>query len=586
MLGQRIIASPTRARGLDFVRRPGVSPAAQLSTSRTRNVRLRTYATSSTSACSTPTVSGSILDPRTPPPEGVRYKNDRSTAAEVLLQARSDRTASSTSASSRTASSTSTPSSSTTSTFSRTTGEGGGRIAEITKFLRELNEADYREAQVLDGVYRLGAQKWYDIPHVPKSLQYELSQRFSKYVSTLNPVQCLALSADGGSAMKDHSVRQLFTMRSDFESGRSSCSTEETKHTRPARRSSYIETLYCARDASLSLSSQDGCAFAGSYSRTKGFRRQLTADEICDQVLYFRSDTTSLSVDEGSRKDGGTQTAFFSTKQAGDQEGLPCGKSGYHGIFSSSETLPIRRIDFDGIGEPLANPNIFEAMRLLTELVKISPRRIHIHTAGVVPSLRRLVETATQVKSSKNFFAFLAQLNLVLHVGSVVEEERDRLLPLNRVYPLADVLTELDALVAATGRRIVFLYELRSGENDSTGHAVGLARLIHNRKRPDLCHVELRSVDSTEKMGRKAEEDISSEDTRLEAAKAKISGESEDIRFARILGERGVSVSVRPSDPGRIQLGATFGQQDAAYRERDSGSSIVKRGRVLFSQNR
>eukprot|EP00933_Yihiella_yeosuensis_P014697 TRINITY_DN13066_c0_g7_i1.p1 TRINITY_DN13066_c0_g7~~TRINITY_DN13066_c0_g7_i1.p1 ORF type:complete len:400 (+),score=66.01 TRINITY_DN13066_c0_g7_i1:38-1201(+) len=188
---------------------------------------------------------------------------------------------------------------------------------------------------------------------------------------------------------------------------------------------------------SLCISSQVGCAFKCAFCATGkvGLKRQLDADEISDQVLKF--------LQLGQHVDG---------------------------------------VSFMGMGEPLGNPKLFDALQILTapELYRMSARRLNVSTVGVIPGILKLTEEFPQV-------------NLAFSLHSPFTEERNRLVPLNRMFPMAEVFDVLDQRIRKTGRRIWICYLLLQGQNDTPEHARALASLI--RERPTetryLYHINL-----------------------------------------------------------------------------------------------
>ncbi|CAE8622068.1 unnamed protein product, partial [Polarella glacialis] len=99
-------------------------------------------------------------------------------------------------------------------------------------------------------------------------------------------------------------------------------------------------------------------------------------------------------------------------------------------------------ISLMGMGEPLGNPKVFDALRILSspELFGFSTRRLNVSTVGVIPGI---------VKLTKEF----PQVNLAFSLHSPFTEERNRLVPLNRMFPMKDVFDVLDERIRTTGRR-------------------------------------------------------------------------------------------------------------------------------------
>jgi 23S rRNA (adenine2503-C2)-methyltransferase len=130
-----------------------------------------------------------------------------------------------------------------------------------------------------------------------------------------------------------------------------------------------------------------------------------------------------------------------------------------------------------GMGEPLDN---FEAVRRFIGTLAaeyghgLSFRRITVSTCGLVPGIRRLQETKWSV-------------NLAVSLHAPNDRLRDRLVPVNRRWPLAELLAACRDYAGATSRRITFEYALLGGVNDAPEQAHELAQLV----RGILCHVNL-----------------------------------------------------------------------------------------------
>lgn len=177
------------------------------------------------------------------------------------------------------------------------------------------------------------------------------------------------------------------------------------------------------------LSSQVGCPVGCSFCATglSGFRRNLTAGEIILQVLALQR--------------------HLGPREKGER---------------------ISNIVFMGMGEPLFNYDaVLKARRILMhpEGWGISHRRITISTCGVVPQIKRLALEKPPVE-------------LAISLHATTDEIRNQLVPLNRRYPLRELLAACRHYSEATGRRITFEYVLIKGVNDTLEDAKRLARLV------------------------------------------------------------------------------------------------------------
>jgi 23S rRNA (adenine2503-C2)-methyltransferase len=176
----------------------------------------------------------------------------------------------------------------------------------------------------------------------------------------------------------------------------------------------------------LCMSSQAGCAMACVFCATgwSGYRRQLSTGEIVAQ--YRGARRWAVEHDLGS----------------------------------------ITNIVFMGMGEPLMNRKaVMPALTLLNQQYGLGARRITISTVGIVPGILELAERTEQFR-----------LAVSLHAPN--EALREQLVPIEKKYPLPELMTSLDAFEAAGGRRITFEYVMISGVNDELEHAAELAALI------------------------------------------------------------------------------------------------------------
>jgi 23S rRNA (adenine2503-C2)-methyltransferase len=128
---------------------------------------------------------------------------------------------------------------------------------------------------------------------------------------------------------------------------------------------------------------------------------------------------------------------------------------------------PITNLVFMGMGEPLANyPSLKVALDLLLaeDGPNFSHRRVTVSTSGLVPVMRRLGEE-TQVK-------------LAVSLNATTDAQRDALMPINRRWPLAELLRACREFPVRNGRRITFEYVLLGGVNDSLDDARRLVDLV------------------------------------------------------------------------------------------------------------
>jgi 23S rRNA (adenine2503-C2)-methyltransferase len=205
-----------------------------------------------------------------------------------------------------------------------------------------------------------------------------------------------------------------------------------------------IECVYIPESdrGTLCVSSQVGCTLSCTFCHTgrQKLVRNLTAREIIGQVLIAR-------------------------QRLGDFPGL---KPPEEGLVPGDGLRAVSNIVFMGMGEPLFNlENVRDAVAVLSdgEGLALSRRRITVSTAGVVPRIEELGRTTS------------AMLAISLH--AVRDELRDKLVPLNKKYPIKDLLAACRAYPGASNaRRITFEYVMLKGLNDSPAEARELVRLL------------------------------------------------------------------------------------------------------------
>lgn len=190
------------------------------------------------------------------------------------------------------------------------------------------------------------------------------------------------------------------------------------------------------------ISSQAGCAYACAFCATgqAGFTRHLEATEIFDQARFFARDLA------------------------------PRGKR-------------ITNVVFMGMGEPFHNYDaVMDAVRLLHDPLGfgLGHRHITISTVGLVPQIERFAAEATQV-------------NLAISLHAPTDEQRASIMPVNKRWPIAELLAACERYVAATKRKIFFEYVMLDGVNDDEASARALAALMRGR----LYHVNLIPYNTT-----------------------------------------------------------------------------------------
>ena len=205
-----------------------------------------------------------------------------------------------------------------------------------------------------------------------------------------------------------------------------------------------IETVYIpeAERGTLCISSQIGCTLTCSFCHTGTQRlvRNLVPPEIVGQVLLARD-------------------------RIGD---WPGGTSPHDGGLLPAAERKITNVVLMGMGEPLYNfDNVRDAVAIVAdgEGLALSKRRITLSTSGVVPEIPRWGEQAGTM--------------LAISLHAVRDELRDKLVPINRKYPIAELMAACRAYPGlSNARRITFEYVMLKGLNDSLADARALIKLL------------------------------------------------------------------------------------------------------------
>jgi len=126
----------------------------------------------------------------------------------------------------------------------------------------------------------------------------------------------------------------------------------------------------------------------------------------------------------------------------------------------------ITNIVLMGMGEPLANfDNAVEALRRMTGLMMISPRRVTLSTSGIVPKIAEMGRMGLKV-------------NIAVSLNATTDAVRDIIMPVNKTYPIRTLLNASSEYSLAANRSIMFEYVMLKGINDSPEDAHRLVRLL------------------------------------------------------------------------------------------------------------
>ena len=300
----------------------------------------------------------------------------------------------------------------------------------LETWLESEGQPAYRARQIRDGVWRQNAASAEELLTLPSALRASLDRAFRIDTIATDEVRV----SDGGLTEKSlhllsdgaliESVLMHYPARGFGRAG----AGEDGRGAdgRPEHRERHT----------LCISSQAGCAVGCPFCATGelGFGRDLETAEILDQVRH------------AARR-------------------------------LAARKAHLTNVVFMGMGEPLLNlDRVLEAVAALSDPQRfgLGARHVVVSTSGVVPGIRRLTEINPQ-------------FTLAISLHAARDPLRDVLVPLNRRWPVAEVVGAARSHARVTGRRVSYEYVMISGVNDTDVDAEALSGLLHG----DLAHVNL-----------------------------------------------------------------------------------------------
>lgn len=286
---------------------------------------------------------------------------------------------------------------------------------EVVDIVKRANEPEYRANQILEWLYAKRCSSWMEMTNLPLKLRERFSNEYDLSLPELVNVQTAS----------DSTRKFLWKLRDN----------------------SFIESVLIPANPALygepsdrltlCISTQVGCAYKCRFcaSGLLGLKRNLSVDEIVDQVI---------AVEKWGQQN------LLSQNQIQKKEKI------------------ISNIVFMGMGEPLANyDNLLRAIKILNAPwgCNIGARKITISTCGLVPQIRRLAAEKMQLR-----------LSVSLH--GATNEVRSLLMPVNKKYPLEELIDACRFYNESKKGMITFEYILIEGVNDSEEQAEKLASLI------------------------------------------------------------------------------------------------------------
>lgn len=289
---------------------------------------------------------------------------------------------------------------------------------DITSALKALGQPSYRRKQILKWIYREGVFDFALMTDLPVSLRSALADTFE--VLPLEETRTI-YSSDG------------WTKKSLFRIHASAPGIVSPRVIDPSRQT--IESVLMRYDPtdsqkgrnSVCVSSQAGCAVGCPFCATgqAGFFRNLTTGEIVGQILAF------------------------------DAQLRPNGEN-------------VSNVVLMGQGEPMLNlERVWKAVEIINDPdgLGIGARHITMSTSGIIPGILNMIHRQPPIR-------------LAVSLHSVDNALRDRLVPINRRYPVQDLIAACHEYSSKTGRRVTFEYALMGGVNDSISMARDMGRLL------------------------------------------------------------------------------------------------------------
>jgi 23S rRNA (adenine2503-C2)-methyltransferase len=313
---------------------------------------------------------------------------------------------------------------------------------EIEAQFKTWEQPVYRVTQLLEWLYVRRVTSWDAMTNLPKKLRAQLAENYS--------LQALELVRKQGA----RDITQKFLWKLADGAFIESVLI-------PANPALYGE----ASDRhTLCVSTQVGCAYGCKFcaSGLDGWKRNLAPNEIVEQVL---------AIERWNENEAKIETPTSLTRPSATLSPSDGERDGVRGIRPSPlDTRLINNLVIMGMGEPLANyENLLKALRILNAPWGggIGARKITISTSGLVPQIRRLADEPEQFR-------------LAISLHGATDEVRQRIMPVNRKYPLKELTAALEYYQAQKDRMITFEYILIAGVNDALEQTRPLGALAHH----------------------------------------------------------------------------------------------------------
>ena len=262
------------------------------------------------------------------------------------------------------------------------------------------NEPKFRLKQIKQAVFCGLIEDWGEARALPKSLQEKLQKEVS-----------LDIKAEVFASNNEEVIKTLIILEDDLK----------------------VEAVLMRHKDrnTVCVSSQVGCPLNCSFCATGklGFKRNLTSDEIVEQILFFNR------------------------------------------YLKHEKNQRVSNVVFMGMGEPFLNyENVMEAIGILNDKdgLNIGVRKISISTAGIVEGIEKLAQENIDI-------------NLAISLHAPNDELRRKLMPIAQKYSIAEILKAVNEYIELTNRKVMFEYIMIKDVNDSEAYAEELARLMNHK---------------------------------------------------------------------------------------------------------
>ena len=298
-------------------------------------------------------------------------------------------------------------------------------LPEVAALVERLGEKPFRAKQLFRWVHHKGAASLDEMTDLPRPFRERLAQVASLTTLVIDAVQ---VSIDGTRKyrMRTADGKLIESVYMPDETGGEQAFDPEVEADEGGVPSKRVRRTLC-------VSTQVGCAMGCGFclTATMGLVRNLTSGEIADQVYRVNADLRAL------------------------------------GGVAMDPQRPLTNLVYMGMGEPLHNyAHVKRSLDLLLDEqgANFSHRHVTVSTSGLVPNIQRLGEE-TQVK-------------LAVSLNATTDEQRERLMPVDRKWNIAALIDACRKFPMKYGRRITFEYVLLRGVNDTDEDAARLADLL------------------------------------------------------------------------------------------------------------